>query len=35
MTKDEIVQYWLDSSNQDYPVMESCFTMDITFGRYF
>jgi predicted nucleotidyltransferase len=21
MTKDEIVQYWLDSSNQDYPVM--------------
>ena len=26
MTKDEIVQYWINSSNQDYPVMESLFS---------
>lgn len=26
MTKDEIVQYWIKSSNQDYPVMESLFS---------
>ncbi len=26
MTKDEIIQYWINSSNQDYPVMESLFS---------
>lgn len=26
MTKDEIIQYWVKSSDQDYPVMESLFS---------
>jgi len=34
MEKEDIVKYWIESSDSDFQVMESLFENDITSGPY-